>query len=105
MCDVRCDVQGASFDAVQAALGTRTRHIERRTTHPVLPAGLVLAVAPELDFVARSLAVIAAVLSMGPVRFDHAGAGRVCTLVRCRHNPPPSWTLRPSKSRLKLDGP
>ncbi len=51
----------------------------------LLAAGGMLTVAAKLDFLPRLLAVIAAVLTVKPVRFHHARAGRVRAFRCCGH--------------------
>jgi hypothetical protein len=53
------------------------------------PTGGMLAIAAQLDLVARLLAVIAAVLPVRSLRLDGAVAGRVSALGRSSHVDPP----------------
>ena len=68
------------------------------------PARRMLTVAPELDLLPGLLAVIAAVLSKRPMRFDHAQAHGMCTFRGDSHGIPLFGlvTLRPGARRHKL---
>ena len=55
----------------------------------------MLAIAAELDLVARLLAVIAAVLPEWSLRLDGAVAGRVGAFHRSRHVDPPWFDCTP----------
>src|SRR4030095_762311 len=62
----------------------------------VLSARGVLAITAQLGLVACLFAVIAAVLSVGPLRFDHALTGGVCALGSSGHKRTSVRTLRPT---------
>jgi hypothetical protein len=55
------------------------------SSQPGLSAGRVLAITAQFDLVSRLPAVIAAVLPVLPLRFDHALTGGVCALRRSGH--------------------
>src|SRR4030095_6368143 len=69
----------------------------------VLSARGVLAITAQLGLVACLFAVIAAVLSVGPLRFDHALTGGVCALGSSGHKRTSVRTLRPTPIRCNVD--
>jgi hypothetical protein len=70
-----------------------------RTMRAALSARGVLTIAAQLGLVARLSAVIAAVLSVRPLRFDHALTGGVCALGSSGHKRTSAPTLRPTEIR------
>jgi hypothetical protein len=92
------DSQVTGGRAIERSLSANTKALSDEIRSPRgLSAGRVLAITAQFDLVSCLPAVIAAVLSVRPLRFDHALTGGVCALGSSGH-----IDLRPD-STLRLD--